>query len=113
MADRKHHGSPDQAVCCQPIEHYDFWNDEYPDAALGPASVGENWTISGGNEQTVCVGDVYQVGSARVQVSASRGSLQEAGAQAAAAGIFEARSGDTANGMVPAGADAGRGGRGG
>ena len=29
-------------------------------------------TISGANEQTVCIGDVYQVGSARVQVSASR-----------------------------------------
>ncbi len=72
VADRKHHGSPDQAVCCHPIEHYDFWNAEYSGAALGPASVGENWTISGGNEQTVCIGDVYRVGAARVQVSASR-----------------------------------------
>jgi MOSC domain-containing protein YiiM len=73
VADRKHHGSPDQAVCCQPLEHYDFWNAQYPGAQLGPAAVGENWTIDGGNEQTVCVGDVYRVGTARVQVSAPRG----------------------------------------
>lgn len=72
VADRKHHGSPDQAVCCHPLEHYDFWNAEYPGADLGPSSVGENWTIGGGNEQTVCIGDVYRVGTARVQVSAAR-----------------------------------------
>ena len=72
MADRRHHGSPDQAVCCYPVEHYDAWNAEYPGERLGPSSVGENWTISGGNENTVCIGDVYRVGTARVQVSASR-----------------------------------------
>lgn len=72
VADRKHHGSPTQAVCCQPLEHYDFWNAEYPGAGLGPASVGENWTIVGGNEQTVHVGDVYRVGAARVQVTSPR-----------------------------------------
>lgn len=72
VADRKHHGSPDQAVCCHPLEHYDFWNAGYPGANLGPGAVGENWTIEGGNEQTVCIGDVYRVGTARVQVSAAR-----------------------------------------
>lgn len=72
VADRKHHGSLDQAVCCHPMDHYDFWNAEYPGATLGPSSVGENWTISGGDERTVYVGDIYRVGTARVQVSASR-----------------------------------------
>ncbi len=72
VADRKHHGSPDQAVCCHPLEHYTFWNAEFPGAALGPGAVGENWTLTGGNEQTVCIGDIYRVGSARVQVSAPR-----------------------------------------
>lgn len=72
VADRRHHGSPDQAVCCHPHEHYAFWNAEYPGAGLGPGAVGENWTITGGNEQTVCIGDVYRVGTARVQVSAAR-----------------------------------------
>jgi len=72
VADRKHHGSADQAVCCHPLEHYDFWNTQYPGAALGPSALGENWTISGGNEHTVCIGDVYRVRAARVQVSAAR-----------------------------------------
>ncbi len=77
VANHKVHGHPTQAVCCQPIEHYDFWNAEFPGAALGPSSVGENWTISEGNEQTVCVGDVYRVGAprggvARVQVTSPR-----------------------------------------
>ncbi len=72
VADRRHHGSPDQAVCCHPLEHYAFWNAEYPGANLGPAGVGENWTIADGNERTVCIGDVYRAGTAVVQVSAAR-----------------------------------------
>ncbi len=76
VADTEHHGSPDQAVCCHPLEHYAYWNELYrpshPDVQLGPGSVGENWTISGANEHTVCIGDIFQVGSARVQVSGPR-----------------------------------------
>ena len=30
VADRKHHGSPDQAVCCHSIEHYDFLERRVP-----------------------------------------------------------------------------------
>ena len=43
------------------------------DQRLGPGSVGENWTIEGGNENTVCVGDTYSIGSSEVQVSGPRG----------------------------------------
>ncbi len=75
VADTRNHGSPGQAVCCQPIVHYAAWNEEYhlpPDKALGPGSVGENWTLEGATEQDVCIGDVYTVGSAQVQVSGGR-----------------------------------------
>ena len=80
VADTKHHGSPDQAVCCHPLEHYEYWNGEYnlrDEAApghrpVGPGGVGENWTIARANEQTICVGDIYRVGSARVQVAGPR-----------------------------------------
>ena len=76
VADTEHHGSPDQAICCHPIDHYDYWNQHYglqtPATRLGPGSVGENWTLSGANEQTICVGDVIEVGSAVVQVSGPR-----------------------------------------
>lgn len=75
VADTKHHGSPDQAVCCHPLAHYDLWNAEYGlegDRRLGPGSVGENWTLTGITERNVCAGDILRVGTARVQVSGPR-----------------------------------------
>src|ERR1044072_9065924 len=73
VADKKHHGSPDQAVCCHSLEHYAEGNSAYglidPGTMLGPGSVGENWTMEGVTERTLCIGDVFTVGTARVQVS--------------------------------------------
>jgi MOSC domain-containing protein YiiM len=77
VADTVNHGRPSQAVCVHPIEHYGYWNEQFNledgDQRLGPGSVGENWTILGGNESTVCVGDTYSIGSSEVQVSGPRG----------------------------------------
>jgi MOSC domain-containing protein YiiM len=76
VADTKNHGRPGQAVCVHPIIHYDFWNAAYDlegERSLNPGSAGENWTISGGDEETVFCGDVYRVGTAIVQVSGPRG----------------------------------------
>jgi MOSC domain-containing protein YiiM len=76
VADTVHHGSRDQAVCCHPIVHYHYWNKFYaldiPQKMLGPGSVGENWTLTNASEEEVCVGDIFSVGSARVQVSGPR-----------------------------------------
>lgn len=76
VADTKNHGSLDQAVCCQPLAHYEFWNSQYKlfreEAQLGPGSVGENWTLTDGSEADFAVGDIFQVGEAVVQVSAPR-----------------------------------------
>jgi MOSC domain-containing protein YiiM len=77
VADRVNHGRPSQAVCVHPIEHYEYWNELYrlenPCQQLGPGSVGENWTIEGGNESMIFVGDIYSIGSSEVQVSGPRG----------------------------------------
>jgi MOSC domain-containing protein YiiM len=77
VTDRVHHGRPSQAVSVHPIEHYEYWNEQFRlqprGQQLGPGSVGENWTIEGGNECTVCVGDTYSIGSSEVQVSGPRG----------------------------------------
>ncbi len=70
--DTQHHGSPDQAVCAHPLEHYAFWNAEYGTDIFGPAILGENWTLTDANEANTYVGDVYRVGEAVVQVSAPR-----------------------------------------
>jgi MOSC domain-containing protein YiiM len=94
VADTKHHGSSHQAVCCHSLDHYAYWNAVYglkakdiaptaaavaptavavaPTAALGPGSVGENWTVAGATEADICLGDVFLVGTARVQVSGPR-----------------------------------------
>ena len=76
VADTRHHGSPDQAVCCHPLAHYEFWNAHYKlfreEAQLGPGSVGENWTLTNCTEADIAVGDIFQVGEAVVQVSAPR-----------------------------------------
>lgn len=72
VADTDNHGSADQAISCQPLDHYAFWNEFYGVDSFGPGSVGENWTLGGADEQEICAGDVVQVGSARVQVAGPR-----------------------------------------
>lgn len=76
VADTRHHGSPDQAVCCQPLTHYEFWNTFYKlhreEAKLGPGSVGENWTLTNSSEADFAIGDIFRVGETVVQVSAPR-----------------------------------------
>jgi MOSC domain-containing protein YiiM len=76
VADTLHHGSAHQAVCCHPLAHYAYWTTVYeltdPAEQVGPGSVGENWTLSDMTEADVCVGDIYAVGGARVQVSGPR-----------------------------------------
>lgn len=72
VADSKNHGSLDQAVCCEPLDHYAYWNEFYGLDSFGPGSVGENWTISGATEREICVGDVVGVGSAQIQVVCPR-----------------------------------------
>ena len=74
QADLKNHGGPDKAVCCYAAEHYPDWRSalgkresEFPHGAFG-----ENWTLVGMTEDTVCIGDTYTVGTARVQVSQPR-----------------------------------------
>ena len=75
VADTLHHGGTDQAICCHPTAHYSHWNDFYRltgDNALRPGAVGENWTVDGAEERDLCIGDIYGVGSAVVQVSSPR-----------------------------------------
>jgi MOSC domain-containing protein YiiM len=73
VADTKHHGSKDQAVCVHPRAHFEHWSGVYS-VALEPGAVGENWTLTGdgADESIVHIGDIYTVGTARVQVSQPR-----------------------------------------
>jgi MOSC domain-containing protein YiiM len=72
QGNRRVHGGPDKAVCVYPAEHAAWWRDTLPAPDWGPGAVGENFTVAGQNETTVCLGDVFDVGTARVQVSQPR-----------------------------------------
>jgi len=71
QADLRHHGGPEKAVCVYPVEHYPYWDDELG-LQLGPAAFGENFTIEGLTEQEACIGDVFDVGDATVQITQPR-----------------------------------------
>ncbi len=71
VADRKHHGGPDKAVCVYSLDHYLYW-EEVLGMKLSPAAFGENLSVSGLNEEDVCIGDVFELGNALVQVSQPR-----------------------------------------
>ncbi len=71
QGDRIHHGGPDKAVCVYPKDHWDSWRKVLgPD--LFPGAFGENFTTLGATEGEVFLGDIYQCGSAVVQVSQPR-----------------------------------------
>lgn len=71
QADRVNHGGPDKAVNVYPSEHYPFW-EEYLGAPLAASAFGENLTVRGLLETEVCIGDVYEIGTALLQVSQPR-----------------------------------------
>ncbi|MBN8248032.1 MAG: MOSC domain-containing protein [Verrucomicrobia bacterium] len=72
QADRRNHGGVDKAVCVYAAEHYPDWREALGLPAMEHGAFGENFTVEGMTESTVCVGDVYQVGRARVEVSQPR-----------------------------------------
>ena len=71
VGDRKHHGGSDKAVCVYSLDHYAYWESvlgiKMPEAAFG-----ENLTVTDMREEAVCIGDVYTIGTAEVQVSQPR-----------------------------------------
>ncbi|RUT35844.1 MOSC domain-containing protein [Paenibacillus zeisoli] len=71
QADLVHHGGKEKAVCVYPHEHYPFWENELK-RPLECGALGENLTIRGLLETDVCIGDVFELGKAIVQVSQPR-----------------------------------------
>ncbi len=71
QADLRHHGGPDKAVNVYPLAHLAYWSERL-DLPLSPGAFGENLTVAGLDEQSVQIGDVYRIGSARVQVTQAR-----------------------------------------
>jgi len=72
QANRRVHGGPDKAVCVYSLDHAAWWRETLGAPEWGPGAVGENFTVTGQTETSVCLGDIYEVGSALVQVSQPR-----------------------------------------
>lgn len=72
VADTRFHGGPDKALLCYDARHYEQWVIEHPELAMSGGAMGENLTLDGHSESDVCIGDVYDVGTCRLQVSQPR-----------------------------------------
>ena len=72
QADLVHHGGAEKAVNVYAVEPYDYWraNLNLPEMRFG--AFGENFTTEGLLESVVCIGDVFAVGDAIVQISQPR-----------------------------------------
>jgi MOSC domain-containing protein YiiM len=73
QAERRVHGGPDMAALAYAAEHYPRWREELDLPEMTHGGFGENLTVAGQDERTVCIGDVYEVGQAVVQVAQPRG----------------------------------------
>lgn len=72
IADKKHHGGEFKAVYSYASEYYDFWrkNLERPDLPFG--MLGENLTTQGLDEESVLIGERFQIGSVIIQATEPR-----------------------------------------
>jgi MOSC domain-containing protein YiiM len=71
QADRVNHGGAEKAVCVYPFDHYAHW-ERVLGRRMEWGAFSENLTVSGAVETEVCIGDVFRVGEAVVQVNQPR-----------------------------------------
>ena len=74
QADLRSHGGEFKAVHCYSWAHYQSWRQELPENRMldAPGAFGENLSIEGLDETTVCIGDRWRVGSVVFAVSQGR-----------------------------------------
>ena len=73
QADRRAHGGGGKALHQYPAEHYARLAAAFPEAQyLAPGGLGENISTRSLTEEDVCIGDIFRLGGARMQVSQPR-----------------------------------------
>ncbi len=72
QADLINHGGPDKAVLFYNAAHYPVWRDELSINNLQHGGFGENFTVLGLSESSVCIGDNYKIGDAIFEISQPR-----------------------------------------
>ncbi|QIG94753.1 MOSC and FAD-binding oxidoreductase domain-containing protein [Bradyrhizobium sp. 6(2017)] len=66
------HGGEHRAVFVYQIESYRHWQEELKRNDFVHGQLGENFTIEGLPDDTVCIGDRYQIGSALFEITQPR-----------------------------------------
>lgn len=89
QADRRVHGGPEKAVHHYAGENYARLATRFPEiaAALVVGSIGENVSTFGVDEDSVCIGDVFRLGTAVLQVAQPRRPCWKIDARYATKGI--------------------------
>jgi len=75
QADKKHHGGKDKALFHYCNDHYAIWREMRPELSTylnNVGAFGENISSSGLNEDTIFIGDKFQIGTALVEVTQGR-----------------------------------------
>ena len=87
-ADPRAHGGAEKAVHLFPREHYEALAGAFPEARkLHPGGLGENLSTRGITEDTVCIGDIFALGTARLQIAQPRTSCWKIDARCGVEGV--------------------------
>lgn len=74
VAETRVHGGRDKAVCVYSADRFGHWRGDLglSEDEFGPAAFGENFTVTGLDESSVCLGDRWRIGTATFEVSQPR-----------------------------------------
>ena len=74
QGDPRVHGGPEKALHQYPVPNYARLAERFPElvSAFVPGSMGENLSTPDFDESSVCIGDVFALGSARIQLCQPR-----------------------------------------
>ena len=71
VADLKHHGGLDRAVCIYSVEHYRSWSKEFR-MNFPISAIGENLLVENMLEENIHIGDRFSIGEAIIEVTQGR-----------------------------------------
>lgn len=72
IANPKVHGGIFKACYLFSVEHYPYWKKKYPHLNWQWGMFGENISVENLDEANLCIGDIYQLGEALVQITQPR-----------------------------------------
>lgn len=75
------HGGADQALLAYSADHYPFWRDQFGIDLPPGGAFGENLTLVGLDEDSVCIGDTLLIGAVVAQITSPRSPCYKIGAR--------------------------------